>query len=417
MPLSTPRRGSHIDEANELQPYDLALSLSACVESDESEALDEEELGTVEQPLLAAPVPQADATVIGTTGVWKSKRDNPRVTGTQTLLSWESVQVGGTLSPYGLNFELFNLTARTVRSNGGSTVSLWAFPSSNAAPSQPMVWVTRGTKLPRRMGTVTQDQLEIDAIYDHKSVMQGPFPWTNKAKVVLDPDVHLLPIQVVQLYSVPAGYPSNVGATENMAKVVFDDAALTDQYINTTPTTNPDSVLHTWQKDGRDEDLPILRPDDVWLQCGIQFQLIHYASCEVPREVMIPQEDICTDNALTQQANAAINAADDCEAAQRGDGLRIIYTGKLVDPDCPTQVGGLTALGGNTAVVSPSALNWGSRTVTHEVGHLLNLVDLTGSNQDRLMFNNSTASTGNLLTAAECSTARGAALAKQSEWP
>jgi len=48
----------------------------------------------------------------------------------------------------------------------------------------------------------------------------------------------------------------------------------------------------------------------------------------------------------------------------------------------------------------------------------LNLLDLTGdSNKDRLMFSSSNASTGNLLTAAECSTARSAALAKQSEWP
>ena len=212
--------------------------------------------------------------------------------------------------------------------------------------------------------------MEVDAIYEHKSTSQGPFPWTNKARVVLDPDVHLIPIHVVQLYSAPAGL-SNGWASKNMAQVVFDDAALADNHINTTPTTNPDSVLYTWQKDGRDEELNILRPDDVWLQCGIQFQMIYYSACEVPREVMTPSETVCTNNALTQQANAAINAADNCEAARRGDGLRIIYTGKLVGGGCPTQVGGLTSLGGNPAVVSPSALSNGSRTVTHELGHLL----------------------------------------------
>jgi len=85
-----------------------------------------------------------------------------RMTGTQPLQSWESVQVGGTMAPLGWNFDLFNLTARVVRTTGGASYALWAFPTSNAAPSQPMVWVTRGTKLPRRTGTTTQDQVEVE---------------------------------------------------------------------------------------------------------------------------------------------------------------------------------------------------------------------------------------------------------------
>jgi hypothetical protein len=361
-------------------------------------------------------VPQAEASLLGTTGVWSSRRDNPRITGGQPLFSWESAQVSNTPAPGGVNFDLFNLWARTVRTNTGMSSTLWTFPTANAFPSTSMTWIARGLQLPRRTGTVTQDRMELDAIYDNRSVTLGAVPATAKCNVVLDPNVHLVPIHVIQLYSPAANY-LNGWASQNMASVVLDDAALADQHINTTPTTNPDSVLYTWLPAGRDEAVNVLRPDEIWKQCDIQFRMVAYTACPVAANVMVSQDTTCTNNALTAQQQAALNAVDACTAASKKPGIRLIYTGRLEGPVCPA-IGGITPQNSNDAVVAQPAVYAGSRTVAHELGHILNLGDLTGSNQtDRLMFNQSNAAgPENLLTTSDCSTARSAAITKQTAW-
>lgn len=389
---------------------------SGCANVTDSEQNDEE-VDTAELALLTAPVPVNGATLVNVPlggasyPAWQSKLDNPRFTGSFTLKSWESASVGG-IGAGGVNYDLFDISARGTASATGSTFTLNAFPATNVSPLQVLTWTTRGIKLPRRLGSPPHDQLELELLYNDKSTSSNDLSLTSKAKVFLDSNVVLVPVHVIVL-STP-GSPYFTGwVPQDEMRVIFDDETVADKHVNTTPTTNPDSVLYAWHDKGRDEPVVPLNTDPIWTQCDIQFRMKAFSSCEVPIEAMVPPANTeCGDNPLRAQQGKVIDAVDACTAAMKKPGIRIIVTGQLEGPIC-SGVAGVTGPGENVSVVDQDALASAPNAIPHEIGHMLGLPDL--DDQDtRLMYSYGGSTT--LLQSNECTIARNFAQSKQFAW-
>ncbi len=174
-----------------------------------------------------------------------------------------------------------------------------------------------------------------------------------------------------------ASPPSSSRPPQDELRVIFDDETLADKHVNTTPTTNPDSVWYAWHSKGREELVAPLNADPIWTQCDIQFRMVAFSSCEVPIEAMMPPDDIeCGNNPLRAQQGKVIDAVDACTAAMKKPGIRVIVTGQLEGPICPG-VAGLTDLGDNVTVVDQDALASAPNAIPHEIGHMLELPDST----------------------------------------
>ncbi|WP_069165791.1 hypothetical protein [Nocardia altamirensis] len=208
----------------------------------------------------------------------------------------------------------------------------------------------------------------------------------EKARIALDPDVLLVPIEVARFFSdaIPV---QQISAASQMA--------LWDQVPIMSPTTNLKSTdggtgelqfaERAWDhwpvpdNEGLYTHLGWVSPDSIWGKAGIRFRLVNYIDIKTDNEHAAPgpAPGVVT-NATLRANNATLN--DHPQHIKDKPVVKVIFMHRIAPPDAP-QIG--EALVGSSCIGISAGASDRFATIAHEIGHLI-----TGSGSHSTELNN-----------------------------
>jgi hypothetical protein len=231
---------------------------------------------------------------------------------------------------------------------------------------------------------------------DYSSSVPG-----NPVTVKLDPNVDLVPFQVVVMRS--GTFPAST--TLNRQLAFFDQIHLSGttrftngatgelEYTQRSFIAPPGTPLWDqptpWMSRGADGYYvgSDLTPDSAWASCGIQFRLVNYFEMDRPNKYVLPQirklatqpedDDYFAKGTLDDAPCYGNHAAAVADPRYMDDVPLLIFMQRSGFPESLEEGRALSGLA--TACVKPGA---GPTVIAHEIGHIMDMPDCSGDCSD-----------------------------------
>lgn len=211
-----------------------------------------------------------------------------------------------------------------------------------------------------------------------KLLIEGPKRLADnsrpEARIALDPDVLLVPIEVARFFSdqIPV---SSISAQSQMA--------LWDRVPIVSATTNFRSIdggtgelkfaerawdfWPTLDAEGLYKHLGWISPDSIWGKARIRFRLVNYIDIKTDSAHVAPVAGQGADDRRLRENNATLN--DHPQHISDKPVVKVIFMHRIAPPGAP-QIG--QALVGNTCIGIAAGASDKFATIAHEIGHLIN---------------------------------------------
>ncbi|WP_378737006.1 hypothetical protein [Nocardia brasiliensis] len=195
----------------------------------------------------------------------------------------------------------------------------------------------------------------------------------EKARIALDPDVLLVPVEVARFFSdqIPV---REISAASQMA--------LWDQVPIISSTTNFKSIdgstgelkfaERAWDhwpvpdNEGLYRHLGWVSPDSIWGKARIRFRLVNYIDIKTDNEHAAPGPAPGVNDVRLRENNSTLNEHPQHISDKRV--LKVIFMHRIAPPDAP-QIG--EALLGNNCIGIAAGASDRFATIAHEIGHLI----------------------------------------------
>jgi hypothetical protein len=209
----------------------------------------------------------------------------------------------------------------------------------------------------------------------------------EKARIALDPQVLLVPVEVARFFSDQISV-SNISAATQMA--LWDQVPIisaTTNFRNTDGSTGElkfaERAWDFWptrDAEGLYTHLGWVSPDSIWGRAGIRFRLVNYIDIKTDNEHVAPVSGQGADDRRLRENNDTLSSHPQHISDKQV--VKVIFMHRIAPPEAP-EIG--RALIGSGCIGMAAGASDKFATIAHEIGHLITGSQAHSSLTDNVM--------------------------------